>query len=86
MMDQVSESIRVSIDETQTIIELSNKIQRFDSEIYLEKNVEGSLVEVNLKSFLGLISLRLKNGDVLSVRCEGRDCSVALEEVKQWLT
>ncbi|WP_232299568.1 HPr family phosphocarrier protein [Pontibacillus chungwhensis] len=85
-MDQVSESIRVSIDETQTIIELSNKIQRFDSEIYLEKNVEGSLVEVNLKSFLGLISLRLKNGDVLSVRCEGRDCSVALEEVKQWLT
>ncbi|WP_242705630.1 HPr family phosphocarrier protein [Pontibacillus sp. ALD_SL1] len=85
-MNQVSESIRVSIDETQTIIELSNKIQRFDSEIYLEKNVEGSLVEVNLKSFLGLINLRLKNGDILLIRCEGKDCSVALEEVKEWLT
>ncbi|WP_345243150.1 HPr family phosphocarrier protein [Pontibacillus salipaludis] len=85
-MEQVSESITVNIDETQTIIELSNKIQRYDSEIYLEKNVEGSMVEVNLKSFLGLINLRLKNGDRLLIRCEGRDCPEALEEVKQWLT
>ncbi|KGP72825.1 HPr family phosphocarrier protein [Pontibacillus yanchengensis] len=85
-MSELSKVITVNIDETQTIIELSNKIQRFDSEIFLKKYVDGSMIEVNLKSFLGLINLRLTNGDEITVRCIGDDSEEALNEVREWLT
>ncbi|MYL32036.1 HPr family phosphocarrier protein [Pontibacillus yanchengensis] len=85
-MSELSKVITVNIDETQTIIELSNKIQRFDSEIFLKKYVDGSMIEVNLKSFLGLINLRLTNGDEITVRCIGEDSEEALNEVREWLT
>lgn len=85
-MNESSKQITVNIDETQTIIELSNKLQRYNSEIYLKKNMGGSVIEVNLKSLLGLINLQLTNGDNLTIRCVGDDHEDALQEVEDWLT
>lgn len=86
MENESSKQITVNIDETQTIIELSNKLQRYQSEIYLKKNMGSSVIEVNLKSLLGLINLQLKNGDPITIRCVGDDHPEALREVENWLT
>jgi phosphocarrier protein HPr len=85
MSEKVSKKIQVQVKETQTIMELSQIIQRYDSEILLKKNVQGSLIEANLKSFLGLINLRLQDGDEITVECVGSDAEQALEEVENFL-
>lgn len=86
MNNEISKEIVVHITEQQTIIELSQLIQPFQSEIFLTKLVNGTLVDVNLKSFLGLINLQLGNGDQLTVRAEGNDCKAAIEKVIDYLT
>jgi phosphocarrier protein HPr len=83
--EKVSKKFQVQVKETQTIMELSQIIQRYDSEILLKKNVQGSLIEANLKSFLGLINLRLQDGDEITVECVGSDAEQALEEVENFL-
>ncbi len=72
--------------ESQTIIELSQIIQQYDAEIILKKNVNGSIIEANLKSFLGLINLRLHDGDEIVVECVGEDAKEALSEVEVFLS
>ncbi len=72
--------------ESQTIIELSQIIQQYNAEILLKKNVNGSLIEANLKSFLGLINLRLHDGDEIIVHCVGEDAEQALREVEAFLS
>ena len=72
--------------ESQTIIELNQIIQKYDAEILLKKNVNGSLIEANLKSFLGLINLRLHDGDEILVECIGEDAAEALNEVELFLS
>ncbi len=86
MEKEVSKQIKVDISEDQTIVDLSQSIQALNSEIFLKKNVNGNVIEINLKSFLGLINLRLTNGDSLTVRAVGDDCEEALEEVVNYLT
>ncbi len=86
MPKECTKEITVNISEEQTITDLSKSIQPLNSEIFLKKMVRGMIVEVNLKSFLGLITLQLKNGDKLSVRAVGDDCEVAIEEVVNYLT
>lgn len=81
-----SENIVVNISEDVTIIEVSKATQKFQSEIYLKKNVNGVIHEINLKSFLGLITLQLKNGDHITVQTIGEDCEEALEEVVNFLS
>jgi phosphocarrier protein len=81
-----SKHITVHISEEQTITELSQLVQPFRSEIYLKKFVNGNVIEVNLKSFLGLITLQLKNNDRITVRTLGEDCHEALEKVVDFLT
>ncbi|WP_139193747.1 HPr family phosphocarrier protein [Anaerobacillus alkalidiazotrophicus] len=83
---ECSKEIVVNITEEQTITGLSNSIQPLESEIFLKKMVRGMIIEVNLKSFLGLITLQLKNGDKLQVRAVGDDCEVAIQEVVNYLT
>ncbi|RBW68460.1 HPr family phosphocarrier protein [Bacillus taeanensis] len=85
-MKEVKEEIVVHISETQTIIELSQLLQPCQAEVYLKKVVQGSVIEVNLKSFLGLITLKLQNGDKLTVRALGEDCEKALMKVTAFLT
>ncbi len=86
MEKECTKEIIVNITEDQTITDLSKSIQPLNSEIFLKKMVRGMIVEVNLKSFLGLITLQLKNGDKLSVRAVGDDCEVAIDEVVNYLT
>ncbi|WP_102347430.1 HPr family phosphocarrier protein [Bacillus sp. Marseille-P3661] len=83
---EVKKEIIVNIDESQTITELSQVINPFKSEIYLKKNVNGSIYDINLKSFLGLINLRLSNGDKILVRAVGEDCEAAAAKVIDYLT
>ncbi len=85
MANKVTKTIQVFIKESQTIMELSQIIQQYDSEILLKKNVNGSVIEANLKSFLGLINLRLHDGDEVIVECIGEDAEQALGEVEAFL-
>ncbi|UOQ45071.1 HPr family phosphocarrier protein [Halobacillus salinarum] len=85
MEQKVNKTMNVSIQESQTIMELSQIIQQYDSEIILKKNVNGSLYEANLKSLLGLINLQLHDGDEVIVECIGEDAEDALKEVEAFL-
>lgn len=86
MDKSVSKTIEINIPENVTIVEVSNATQKFQSEIYLKKIVNGAVHEINLKSFLGLITLQLRNGDQLTVSAVGEDCETALEEVVNYLS
>lgn len=86
MEKSCSKNIVVHISEDVTIIEVSKATQKFQSEIYLKKIVNGVLHEINLKSLLGLITLQLKNGDHLTIRAVGEDCEQATEQVAKFLS
>ncbi|WP_227935613.1 HPr family phosphocarrier protein [Alkalihalobacillus deserti] len=86
MNETASKQIIIHISEEQTITELSELVQPFRAEIYLKKVVNGNVIEVNLKSFLGLITLQLKNNDRITVRTIGLDCNEALNKVVEFLT
>jgi len=85
-MKESTQEIIVNIDEDQTIIELSEKIQPYHVEIFIKKIYQGSVYEINLKSFLGLITMRLNNGDKVWIRAEGDDHEEALQAVVDYLT
>ncbi|SEN29554.1 phosphocarrier protein [Mesobacillus persicus] len=86
-MEHCSEKeIVVNISEKVTIIEVSKATQKFEAEIYLKKVVRGTPYEINLKSFLGLINLNLKNGDKIVVKAVGSDCQEAMDEVVHYLS
>jgi len=86
MVKTVFKQITINISEEQTITELSKLVQPNHSEIYLKKFLNENIIEINLKSFLGLITLRLKNNDQITVRVVGEDCEEALEKVIGFLT
>ena len=81
-----TKDIIVNISDNVTIVEVSKATQKFESEIYLKKIVNGTPHEINLKSFLGLITLQLRNGDHLNVRTVGEDSEEALADVVQYLS
>ena len=86
METEQSVKMTVYLSEEKTIVDLSRLIQKYDSEIHLKKIVRGSVIEVNLKSFLGLITLQLKNGDEVVAKATGSDSEQALLEVKTFFT
>ncbi|WP_174729113.1 HPr family phosphocarrier protein [Mesobacillus harenae] len=81
-----SQKIIVNISESVTISEVSKATQKYHSDILLEKTVNGIPHEINLKSFLGLITLQLKNGDSINIKAIGEDCEEALAEVVDYLS
>ncbi|MCM3713020.1 HPr family phosphocarrier protein [Halalkalibacter oceani] len=85
-MKSVTKDIQINISEEQTIVELSKDLQPFSSEVYIKKIVGGKVIEVNIKSFLGLITLQIHNGDTVNVRAVGEDCEEALAAVVNYLT
>jgi phosphocarrier protein HPr len=82
----VSQQVTVQLSEDKTIIELSNTVQSLDAQIFLRKNHKGDINEIDLKSFLGLITMQLHNGDTITVRAEGEDREKALRKVVDFLT
>ncbi|WP_411953986.1 HPr family phosphocarrier protein [Alkalibacillus sp. S2W] len=85
MANQVEKTIRIQLNDAQTIMELSQLIQKYKAEIFLQKNVHGSMMEANLKSILGLINLQLQGDDQVKVICEGPDAEKALEAIESFL-
>lgn len=86
MEKTVSKDITVNISDKTTIVEVSKAIQKYQSEIYLKKTVNGNPYEINLKSFLGLITLQLRNGDKLNIRTIGEDAEEAMADAVSYLS
>ncbi|RSL35347.1 HPr family phosphocarrier protein [Salibacterium salarium] len=85
-MEEFKEDIVIQIDEKQTIVELSQMLQPFKSEVYLINRSEGHVVEANVKSLLGLVSMHIQNGDQVTVRAVGSDAAEAARKVIGFLT
>lgn len=86
MEKTISKQIIINISEDQTIVDLSKLVQPYNSEIFLKKFLKGNTIEINLKSFLGLITLQLKNNDHVTVRVVGDDCEEVIDRVVKFLT
>ncbi|RSL33958.1 HPr family phosphocarrier protein [Salibacterium salarium] len=82
----MQKEIQIHISENQTITELSQLLTPYNAEVYLEKKDDSHVIEVNLKSFLGLITMRLQNGDNVIIRTEGTDAQESLKAVSDYLT
>ncbi|WP_078393914.1 HPr family phosphocarrier protein [Shouchella patagoniensis] len=78
--------LEVMLTEKQTVVELSQCLQSYKAEIYLQKVLNGVVHEVNLKSLLGLINVRLKNGDHVTVFAEGPEAAGAVQAVAAFLS
>ncbi|SES06484.1 HPr family phosphocarrier protein [Salipaludibacillus aurantiacus] len=78
--------IVINLSEKQTIIELSQLLTPFKAEVYIINRSGGNVVEANVKSLLGLVSLQIKNGDVVTVRAKGSDAEEALDKVIQYFS
>ncbi|MDV2582199.1 HPr family phosphocarrier protein [Alkalibacillus haloalkaliphilus] len=85
MSGQLSKTVSIQLNDTQTIMELSQLIQKYDAEIFLQKNVQGSIREANLKSILGLINLQLQGDDQVKIICDGPDAESALQAIEDFL-
>jgi catabolite repression HPr-like protein len=57
------------------------KANRFSSDIYLEKDGK----KVNAKSIMGLMSLAVSTGAVITLIAEGNDEQVAIEELSNYV-
>lgn len=63
------------------IAELVQVASKYESKIYLETETK----RVNAKSIMGMMSLNLANGDMLTVTAEGNDGEGAMEEILSFL-
>lgn len=68
--------------EARPIALLVQTASQYDSSVYLE--TEGK--KVNAKSIMGMMSLSLKTGDVVTIRTEGSDEEAALEGIENYLS
>ncbi len=63
------------------IAELVQVASKYESKIYLETDTK----RVNAKSIMGMMSLDLTNGDMLTVTAEGNDEEEAMKEILGFL-
>lgn len=76
-------TIRLSGElEARPIAMLVQVASQYDSSIYLQS--EGR--RVNAKSIMGMMSLKLKNGDEVTVSAEGSDEEKAIEGIEKYLS
>lgn len=61
------------------LVQLANQ---FSSKIYFEMDTK----KVNAKSIMGMMSLVLTSGDVVTIDAEGADDTKAVEEIEKFLT
>ncbi|PYZ95597.1 phosphocarrier HPr family protein [Alteribacter lacisalsi] len=85
-MEKHTAEITINLNEKQTIVELTQLLAPFKSDVYLVNRSGGNVVEANVKSLLGLVSLRIGNGDRVTLRAEGSDAEEALGKVVQFLS
>lgn len=63
------------------IAELVQVASKYESKIYLETDTK----RVNAKSIMGMMSLNLANGEMLTVTAEGNDEEGAMKEILGFL-
>jgi catabolite repression HPr-like protein len=76
----IKKSIKISCPnglEPRPIAELVQVASKYESKIYLETESK----RVNAKSIMGMMSLNLANGDLLTVTSEGNDEKAAMDEI-----
>ena len=80
----IKESIKISCPgglEPRPIAELVQVASKYESKIYLETETK----RVNAKSIMGMMSLNLANGDLLTVSADGNDEKDAMDEILSFL-
>ena len=81
----LEKSIKPQLDgqlEARPIAMLVQVASQYDSTVYLE--TEGR--KVNAKSIMGMMSLVLTAGDVVTIDAEGEDDAKAVDEIEKFLT
>ena len=63
------------------IAELVQVASKYESKVYLETETK----RVNAKSIMGMMSLNLVNGDLLTVSTDGNDEEAVMEEILSFL-
>ena len=81
MRKDVTISMTDSMDST-PIAHLVQLANQFSSKIYFEMDTK----KVNAKSIMGMMSLVLTSGDVVTIDAEGADDTKAVEEIEKFLT
>ncbi len=77
----VQKNFKVTLEtgiHAQSAVHLVNQAIKFDSNITLE--VEGK--KINMKSIMGVMSLGVYQGAVITITCEGSDETAALNELE----
>ena len=81
----IKKSIKISCPngiEPRPIAELVQVASKYESKIYLETETK----RVNAKSIMGMMSLNLANGDLLTVSADGNDEKDAMNEILGFLS
>ena len=81
MRKDVTISMTDSMEST-PIAHLVQLANQFSSRIYFEMDTK----KVNAKSIMGMMSLVLTSGDVVTIDAEGADDTKAVEEIEKSLT
>ena len=68
--------------ESTPIAQLVQLANQFSSSIYFEMDTK----KVNAKSIMGMMSLVLTAGDVVTIDAEGEDDAKAVDEIEKFLT
>lgn len=68
--------------EARPIAMLVQTATKFSSSVYFEMEEK----KVNAKSIMGMMSLRLLNGDSITVAAEGEDEQTAIQEMEKFLS
>ncbi|TPE69841.1 HPr family phosphocarrier protein [Halalkalibacterium halodurans] len=82
----MTKTITIQVSDEQTIVDLSKILQSYQADVLIKKVLNGNILEVNIKSFLGLITLRLQNNDRVEILAVGEDCEEALHKVVEYFT
>ena len=80
----IKKSIKISSPnglEPRPIAELVQVASKYESKVYLETETK----RVNAKSIMGMMSLNLVNGELLTVSTEGGDEEPAMDEIQGFL-
>lgn len=81
----MKKEVRVSMSNSMEATPIAHLVQLangFSSEIYFEMDTK----KVNAKSIMGMMSLVLSTGDMVTVDAEGEDAPKAIEELEKFLT
>lgn len=68
--------------EARPIAVLVQKASMFESTVYIHS--EGK--KVNAKSIMGMMSLSLGNGEVVTVAADGEDAAAAIDSIEKYLS